>query len=271
MSRTRVTTHVRRDPGQVLWAVAGTCWLLLVGLAVLAPALAHRHGDSAQARSGEGWVLPLITFAGTAAVLVVAMTLPTIVPMARMFALVTARVERPTVVRTVFLAAYLVVWLYFAGVALVGDAGAHAAIAASEWLRTRDGLVLAGVLGLAGVVQLTPLTRRCLDACRAPRAFLFQHYRRGVAASWALGVRHGLCGLGCHWALMLVMFVVGVGNLWWMPVLTAVMVVESTARRGMRLVTPVGVALLAAAVWLGLSELVTSPVDEVNIPTQHDH
>ena len=202
--------------------------------------------------------------------MVVAMMLPTIVPTARMFCLVTVRVERPAATRTVFLAAYLVVWLYFAGVALVGDAGAHAAIGASEWLRAREGLVLAGVLGLAGVIQFIPLTRRCLRACRDPRALLFGHYRRGLAASWALGVRHGMCCLGCHWALMLVMFAVGVGNLWWMAVLTVVMVVEGTARRGMRLVAPVGVALLVAGLWLGLSALVSLPVDEVNVPA-HDH
>jgi predicted metal-binding membrane protein len=268
MSRT--STHVGPDPGQVLWAVAGACWLLLVGVGVFAPALAHQHGAVIQARSGEGWVMALITFVAAAAVMVAAMMLPTIVPMARTFTLVTGRVEYPAATRTVFFAAYFVVWLYFAGVALVGDAGAHAAVVASDWLRTRDGLVLAGVLGLAGVVQFLPLTRCCLRACRDPRAFLFQHYRRGLAASWALGVRHGLCCLGAHWGLMLVMFAVGVGNLWWMVVVTAVMVVESTARRGMRLVAPVGVALLAAALWLGLSELVPSPLDEVNVPA-HDH
>lgn len=29
--------NARRDPGPVLWAVAGGCWLLLAGLAVLNP------------------------------------------------------------------------------------------------------------------------------------------------------------------------------------------------------------------------------------------
>jgi hypothetical protein len=40
----RVTA--RRDPGPVLWAVAGGCWLLLAGLAVLNPGLAHHHAWS---------------------------------------------------------------------------------------------------------------------------------------------------------------------------------------------------------------------------------
>ena len=51
-----------------------------------------------------------------------------------------------------------------------------------------------------------------------------------------LGVRHGLYCLGCCWALMLVLFAVGAGNLAWMAALTGVMLVEKTADRGRRLV-----------------------------------
>jgi predicted metal-binding membrane protein len=54
--------------------------------------------------------------------------------------------------------------------------------------------------------------------------------------------------LGCCWALMLLMFGTGVGSLAWMVGLTAVMVIEKTARWGARLVVPVGVALLVAGV-----------------------
>ena len=266
---TSATAQVRPDPGQVLWAVAGACWLLLVGLAMLPLGLAHQHSEITPGPSSQGWVPVLATFAGAGLLMVAAMMLPTMVPIVRMFGLVTARVEHPAGVRAAFWAAYFAVWLCFAGLALAGDASAHAAIEASDWLRLRDGLFLAGALGLAGVVQFTPHTRRCLRACRDPRAFLFQHYRRGLAASWALGVRHGLSCVGCYWGLMLVMFAFGVGNLWWMVVLTAVMVVENRARRGTRLVAPVGVAMLAAAVWLGLSELFWPTADGVIVPADH--
>ena len=58
----RVTA--RRDPGPVLWAVAGGCWLLLAGLAVLNPGLAHHHGVVADLRSGTAVTAALTTFAG---------------------------------------------------------------------------------------------------------------------------------------------------------------------------------------------------------------
>ena len=54
MTATVHGSRARRDPALALWAVAGSCWLLLVGLALVAPGLAHRHGVlGALARSGE--------------------------------------------------------------------------------------------------------------------------------------------------------------------------------------------------------------------------
>ena len=55
--------------------------------------------------------------------------------------------------------------------------------------------------------------------------------------------------VGCCWALMLLMFAVGVGNIAWMLVLGAVMAVEKNMPWGRRLSAPVGAALLA---WGGL-------------------
>ena len=48
-------------------------------------------------------------------------------------------------------------------------------------------------------------------------------YRRGTAAAFRLGSDHGLFCLGCCWAIMLVMFAVGVAHLWWMAAFTAIM------------------------------------------------
>jgi predicted metal-binding membrane protein len=261
MSAPSLSARVRHDPARVLWAVAGACWVLLVVLAVLVPGLAHHHRVVGALESGQDSALVLGVFAAAWLVMVAAMMLPSTVPMVQMHYAVTAGVGRRTQVRTVFLTAYFVVWLAFAGVALIGDVGVHALVDRWDWLRDHDGLVLASALGLAGIVQFTPLTRRCLRVCRDPRGFLFRHYRRGVAAAWSLGVRHGLLCLGCCWALMLVMFATGAGNLWWMVGLTAVMVAEKTTRWGTRLVAPVGIVLLFAAAWLGLIALGTSAVE----------
>jgi predicted metal-binding membrane protein len=253
MAATTLAARTRSDPGIALWAAAGACWLLLAGLAVAAPGLANHHGVLGALAAGRDPVLVLGLFAGAWLVMVGAMMLPTTVPMVRLHGVVTARAEHRRWVRGAFLAAYFTVWLTFAWVALLGDAGVHALVEEWHWLHDHEGMVLAGALGLAGSAQFAPLTRRCLRACRNPRGFLFQHYRRGVAAAWWLGVRHGRSCLGCCWALMLVMFATGAGNLWWMVALTAVMVAEKTTRWGPRLVAPVGVVLLFAAAWTGLA------------------
>ena len=65
------------------------------------------------------------------------------------------------------------------------------------------------------------------------------------AQAFRLGAHHGIFCLGCCWSLMLLMFVVGVGNLGFMLALGAVMAVEKNARWGRRLTAPLGAGLLA--------------------------
>ena len=43
--------------------------------------------------------------------------------------------------------------------------------------------LLAGLLLLAGVYQLSPLKNACLSKCRAPAAFLSAHWRPGAAGA----------------------------------------------------------------------------------------
>ena len=64
----------------------------------------------------------------------------------------------------------------------------------------------------------------------------------------ALGFDHGVFCVGCCWALMLLMFVVGTGSLAWMLGLAAVMAAEKNLPGGRRLRTPLGLALIAGAI-----------------------
>src|SRR5439155_8460615 len=119
------------------------------------------------------------------------------------------------------------------------------------WLVARPGLVLGTMLVLAGTFQFSPLKVTCLTACRDPLGFIWRHYRRGVGAGWRVGYRHGMFCLGCCWALMLVMFGIGVGSLAWMAALAGVMVMEKTVPGGQRLSPIIGVVLvLLAGLWL---------------------
>ena len=64
--------------------------------------------------------------------------------------------------------------------------------------------------------------------------------RSPAREAWGLGLAHGLFCVGCCWALMLVMFVVGMGNVGWMLVLGLVMAAEKNLPWGERLSAPRG-------------------------------
>ncbi len=112
-------------------------------------------------------------------------------------------------------------------------------------------LIGGATFAIAGGFQFSPLKEHCLKQCRSPLSFFMHYYHHGVGAAWRLGLRHGVFCLGCCWALMLVMFGVGVGSIVWMAVLTGLMVVEKTYPGGQRLSPLLGIALLLLAVlWM---------------------
>jgi predicted metal-binding membrane protein len=67
-----------------------------------------------------------------------------------------------------------------------------------------------------------------------------------------MGVEHGVYCLGCCWALMLLLFVGGVMNLWVIVALTFVVLVEKLLPGGERISGVIGSALIALAVWMWL-------------------
>jgi predicted metal-binding membrane protein len=134
--------------------------------------------------------------------------------------------------------------------------------AAAPWLRDRPQVLAAGALLLAGAYQFSPLKNACLRACRSPRSFAFAYWR-GVhpplVESSRMGAAYGLSCVGCCWALMALGVLAGAAGLVTMAVLTLVMVGERLARRGLRLVRPVGVLLLALAVLVSTGALPAAP------------
>jgi predicted metal-binding membrane protein len=178
-----------------------------------------------------------------------AMMLPTALPVLWLLARVAARRHAPGPVVATAALGYLAAWAAFAVAAHLADEGLLAAARTSPWLAFNGWLVAALVLALAGAFQFSTLKRRCLDRCRSPLALVLQHWqgRRPFAEAARLGLAHGAFCVGCCWALMLVMFAVGTGNLGWMLVLGLLMAAEKNLPRGRALGAVAGVALLAAA------------------------
>jgi len=227
-----------RDPAVALWALAGMCWAVTAAL-VLADAPGPCHDGAAL--DGTAGAPPATALAAWF-VMTGAMMLPTVIPLARMFVVVTARAPHRAEARLALVAGHLAVWGVFAALAML----VHRAVDVLPDDTAQPRPVLGAVLVAAGIFQFSALKRACLTACRSPWTFLWRHYARGIRAGWTLGVRHGLLCLGCCWALMLVMVATGIGSLLWMLALVAVMTVEKTAPWGARLVAPVGAALVLA-------------------------
>jgi predicted metal-binding membrane protein len=120
----------------------------------------------------------------------------------------------------------------------------------SGWLLFNGWALAAAVLAIAGLFQFSRLKYHCLDKCRTPLSFAIEHWRGEAERRQALllGLHHGLFCVGCCWAIMLLMFVVGTGSVGWMLALGAVMAIEKNAPRGQMLSAPLGVGLLA---WSG--------------------
>lgn len=193
-----------------------------------------------------GLALPAFLVAWT--VMMAAMMLPSVAPVASLYARSIS--GRRALRLTLFTVGYLVVWAS-AGVIAFALGSFIAGLAEGDpRLGTAAGV--AAYLG-CGLYQLSPLKYRCLAHCRSPLS-LFFHYSsyQGPLRDLRVGVHHGAYCLGCCWALMSILVVVGLMNLVWMAGLTLVFLAEKNWRHGVALsrVAGVGVALLGALVVL---------------------
>jgi predicted metal-binding membrane protein len=191
--------------------------------------------------------IPVLLYALAWLLMIAAMMLPTTLPLLSIFSRMTAsRADAGALMACVVLG-YTVAWLGFGLLAHGLDSALHLAAARVDWLVARGGLVGALVLVAAGAFQFSALKYRCLERCRTPFAFVNArwHGRRPFHEALRVGLDHGAFCVGCCWALMLVMFVVGMGNLGWMLIVAAAMAAEKNLSWGRRLRTPLGLGLIA--------------------------
>ncbi len=179
--------------------------------------------------------------------MIAAMMLPTTLPLLLIFRRITqARPDAGRLAALVVLG-FFAAWFAFGVVAHFADSMLRAHVADSAWFAVHGWIVGAAILVGAGLFQFSALKYRCLERCHTPFAFVASrwHGRAPMRGAFRLGVDHGAFCVGCCWALMLVMFVVGAGSLGWMLALAAVMAAEKNLPWGRRLSTPLGMGLLA--------------------------
>ena len=110
---------------------------------------------------------------------------------------------------------YGAVWTAFSLVATLVQWTLHETAMLSPAMAASNPLIEGAILIGAGVYQLTPFKGACLAHCRSPLAFLLTKWKNGRGGAFRMGIEHGAFCLGCCWALMSVLFVVGVMNLVW--------------------------------------------------------
>ena len=176
------------------------------------------------------WQTVLMTFSMWAA-MSLAMMLPSAAPLVRTYADIAdtaAAKGQRTVSMSWLVAGYLLVWLAFAAIATAFQLGLIALGGARGLADPATGLVSGVVLLAAGAYQLSSLRQACLEKCRNPFTVLFARWSDRRSGVFRLGLEQGLLCLGCCWALMLVMLVVGTMNLAWMALLTVLAVLEKS-------------------------------------------
>jgi len=145
-----------------------------------------------------------------------------------------------------FGAGYLLVWVGFSAIATITQWLLHAGALLSPAMAASSPRIAGAILIGAGLYQLTPLKNMCLTHCRSPIDFLMSHWRGGRAGPIRMGVHHGLYCLGCCWALMAVLFAVGVMNLLWVAGLALFVLVEKMMPATVHVSRMAGAALLIA-------------------------
>jgi predicted metal-binding membrane protein len=196
---------------------------------------------------GLGWDL------GVWVTMMAAMMLPSVVPMAVLFARMSAERKRRQsafVPTWVFLAGYLATWTAY-GLSAYGLFRLVKAFGPGLFAWDKDGPWIAGgAIAAAGLYQLTPLKQVCLRHCRTPFHFLFHGWREGRLGAVRMGVEHGGYCVGCCWGLMVVLFALGVMSLVWMGVVAGLIFAEKVVPFGARATKPVAVALVALGIWV---------------------
>jgi predicted metal-binding membrane protein len=227
-------------------------WIVIAVLASAAWAI-----TVTQARAmgnGPGTMgLTLLPFLGVWVTMMAAMMLPSVAPVAVLWARLIGRAPaRPVRVArmSLFLGGYLAAWAGCGAVAFAALAGTGRLLAdsptAAKWLGV-------AIFACAGLYQLTPWKDWCLRQCRSPIGALVHYIGfKGRSRDLRIGIHHGATCVGCCWALMIVLIAVGVMNVSAMAALAVIIFTEKLWRHGKPFGRAIGILLLATgllAIW----------------------
>ena len=200
---------------------------------------------------GQTWSGATASFLGMWVVMMVAMMLPSLVPMLWRYRQAVGGTGETRLGRLTALVAvgYFFVWFLF-GIAAFPLGVALAAIEMQQPALARAVPLAVGVVVIiAGSLQFTAWKARHLACCRAAPG-----RERALPADVRTALRHGLrlglhCSLCCA-GLMAILFVIGVMDVRAMAVIAAAIAVERAAPAGERVARAIGVVVVGAGLFL---------------------
>ena len=237
--------------------IAGLGWFYLA-LLIAAPASSWFATVQALCRTLPEGAWSFSAAAVTASMwsaMTLAMMLPSASPMILTYAEIAetaARKSERIVSPLVIAAGYASVWLVFSLLATVIQIVLTRAALLNTGITSASGILAGAIFIGAGIYQFSALKHACLTHCQNPFPFFFTNWATTLGGVFRLGVEQGLYCLGCCWAMMMVMFAVGVMNVAWMAGLAAVMTIEKLLT-GRRFAHGVGVALIVVGTGIAVS------------------
>ena len=240
-----------------LFVIAGLAGIVAVSWAYLAIE-AGRMGDSfggmtmimeLHPRDTTGLALLFFMWA----VMMVAMMLPSAMPMILLHAAVARKIgTRQSFAASIsaFVGGYIVTWTLFSVVATLAQAYLENLALLSPMMVSKSPQLGGLMLVAAGVYLVTPLKDACLAHCRTPFAFVADHWQPGVDGAFRMGLHHGLFCVGCCWVLMVLLFVGGVMNLLWIAAIAGFVLLEKALPLGTKTGRVIsGLGLMVAGTW----------------------
>jgi len=143
-----------------------------------------------------------------------------------------------------FTLGYLIVWTIFSAFATTAQWVFDSAHVLSDTMAIRSEVAAGLIITAAGLYQLSPLKRNCLRRCCSAKNLLGDDQNRSPSAAVRAGLNYGVSCLGCCWALMCLLFVVGVMNIFWIAVIAVLVLAEKTLPSGLRLARIAAVGLI---------------------------
>lgn len=242
MSQLRSMTRMRADlPVLVLLVIATAAWLVTARI------------DAAMQSDSMMTSMALVPFLLAWTLMMAAMMLPAVTPVARLYQRAAAAGRVAPV--GYFVIAYLVVWALSGLPAyLLWQALAMPLMEGASWALR----VAAATLLVAGAYQLTPLKQACLRHCRSPMSY-FLRLRGSLVrpgGAFQAGLQHAAYCCGCCAALMAVLVATAAMNLWWAALIALGVFIERNVSWGTSFATGLGVLLVA----LGCAVAVHPPI-----------